>query len=100
MNWFTRLISFGSWQHEPLAPQPNPPEPSQDEVDWDWMVSTFPVGKRIDYLNRVLLVGQYRRNDYGVAVAGCEYADDNGRLRDWYLSLDQLKAIHKRDNPS
>lgn len=52
MNWFTRLISFGSWQHEPLAPQPAQPVPelscfvkglirSMKETPGEWKTSTW-----------------------------------------------------------
>lgn len=86
---------------------PNPPAPpehapksetSSVPSDYHWMVATFPIGARVDYLNIVLLIGRHDYDD-GFSSSLCEYVDDHGRIREVTISVDQLRAIAKRDEP-
>lgn len=97
-------IAYGFFIYLPRVSSPtipNPPAPPESSVDdnWEWMTTRFPIGARIDYLNRVLLVGRHDDDDDGFYSSLCEYADDKGRIREITISLDQLKAIAKRDEP-
>lgn len=62
-------------------------------ADWELVIAQFPVGRKFKYLGRTLMVTRYGNNDYEQPYMATEYADKNGKLREWYFFPAMANAI-------